>query len=54
MTGLSYIDGHDECALCDECARHLTPADQWPCLDCQRMLCGSCDCTRTHIEETCS
>lgn len=46
------FDAHEDCRLCDECARHLQPIDQWPCLVCHRMLCGSCDCPTQHVEET--
>jgi len=48
----AWVDGHEDCRLCDVCARHLIPEEQWPCVSCGLLLCGSCDCPTEHIEET--
>lgn len=38
------MSGHDDCARCDECQRHLADTETWPCLTCGRMLCDTCEC----------
>ena len=46
-------DHHDGCLSCTHCGRHLDETEQWPCLDCGRVLCDDhnlTDCIDCRLE----